>query len=138
MRTIFQKKGKKGQNIWKYGQKCTKFENTLKKSRRLRTIIARNKLLEKALVLPWHLQLTAFGNFLNHSTSLVSFYNTWKYQKTCFMLFSRYTERIQCIGMDWIIRSHTIIQNFYPSKTQVHIFLPLFGTCFKNFYGGLL
>ena len=28
-----QKKGKKGQNIWKFGQKCKKFENILKKSR---------------------------------------------------------------------------------------------------------
>ena len=40
MRAIFQKKGKKkivkkGQNIWKFGQKCTKFENILKKGRRL-------------------------------------------------------------------------------------------------------
>ena len=30
MRAIFQKKGKKGYNIWKFGQKCTKFENILK------------------------------------------------------------------------------------------------------------
>ena len=28
---IFQKKGKQGQNIWKFGQKCKKFENILKK-----------------------------------------------------------------------------------------------------------
>ena len=41
MHAIFQKKGKKGakknvkkgQNILKFGQKCTKFENILKKSR---------------------------------------------------------------------------------------------------------
>ena len=33
MRAIFQKKGKKGQNIRKFGQKCTKFENILKKGR---------------------------------------------------------------------------------------------------------
>ena len=37
MRAIFQKKGKKnvkkGQNISKFGQKCTKFENSLKKGR---------------------------------------------------------------------------------------------------------
>ena len=43
------KKGKKGQNIWKFGQKCTKLENTLKKGRWLRVIITHNKLLEKAL-----------------------------------------------------------------------------------------
>ena len=53
MRAIFQKKsknvkkGKKGQNIWKFGQKFGKFKNILKKSRWLRAIIARNKLLEK-------------------------------------------------------------------------------------------
>ena len=54
IRAIFQKKGKKGQkmlkkgnkgqNGWKFGQKYTKFENILKKGRRLRAIIARNKL----------------------------------------------------------------------------------------------
>ena len=55
MRAIFQKKGKqmlkkdkKGQNIWKFGQKYTKFENILKKDRWLRAITSRNKLLEKA------------------------------------------------------------------------------------------
>ena len=31
MRAISQKKGKKGHNIWKLGQKCTKFGNILKK-----------------------------------------------------------------------------------------------------------
>ena len=31
MHVIFQKKGKKGQNIWKFGQKCIKFDNILKK-----------------------------------------------------------------------------------------------------------
>ena len=36
------KKGKKEQNIWKFGQKCTKFENMLKKGRWLCVIIARN------------------------------------------------------------------------------------------------
>ena len=64
MRAIFQKKCKKkkkkkkkkdkkikkGQNIWKFGQECTKGENILKKSRWLRTIIARNKLLGKTLL----------------------------------------------------------------------------------------
>ena len=33
MRAIFQKKSKKGQNIRKLGQKCTKFENILKEGR---------------------------------------------------------------------------------------------------------
>ena len=41
VRAIFQKKGKKGQNIWKFAQKCTKFENILKKGKWLRAIIAR-------------------------------------------------------------------------------------------------
>ena len=49
----FSKKGqiklKKEQNIWKFGQKCLKFENVLKKCRWLHAIIAHNKLLEKAL-----------------------------------------------------------------------------------------
>ena len=56
MCAIFQKKGrknvkkdKKGQNIWKFGQKCTKFENIFKKGRWLCVIIALDKLLEKAL-----------------------------------------------------------------------------------------
>ena len=47
---IFQKKStemlKKGQNIWEFGQKCTKFEYILKKGRRLRPTIEHNKLLE--------------------------------------------------------------------------------------------
>ena len=53
MHVIFQKKdkkilkkGKKGQNIWKFGQKCTKFENILKKGTWLCAIIALNKVLE--------------------------------------------------------------------------------------------
>ena len=54
MHVIFQKKRqknvKKEQNIWKFGQKCTRFENTLKKGRWLRATIARNNLLEKALL----------------------------------------------------------------------------------------
>ena len=58
MHANFQKKGKKGQNnvkkwqkvqnIWKFGQICTKFENILKKGRWLHAIMAWNKLLEKA------------------------------------------------------------------------------------------
>ena len=40
---------KKAQNIWKFGQKCLKFENVLKKCRWLHAIVAHNKLLEKAL-----------------------------------------------------------------------------------------
>ena len=46
MHAIFQKKGKKGQNIWKFEQKGTEFENILKKGKWLCVIIARNKLLE--------------------------------------------------------------------------------------------
>ena len=46
MLAIFQKKGKKEQNMWKFGQKCTKFENIFKKGRSLRANIVRNKLLE--------------------------------------------------------------------------------------------
>ena len=45
MHAIFQKKGKKGQNILKFGQKCTKFWNPLRKSKWLCVIIACNKLL---------------------------------------------------------------------------------------------
>ena len=56
MRAIFQKKGKKmfkkdkkGQNIWKFAQKWTKFQNVLKKARWLHAINSRNKLLEKTM-----------------------------------------------------------------------------------------
>ena len=48
----FRKKVKdveKGQNIWEFVQECTKFENILKKGKWLHAIIARNKLIEKAL-----------------------------------------------------------------------------------------
>ena len=59
MRAIFQKKKKKKKNVKKGGKKAkylkiwskiTKLENILKKGRWLRAIIARNKLLEKALI----------------------------------------------------------------------------------------
>ena len=46
---IFQKKGqkkKKRGNIGRFGQKCTKFENILKKGKGLCAIIACNKLLQ--------------------------------------------------------------------------------------------
>ena len=46
---IFLEKGKKGQHIWTFGQRCKKFENILKKGKWLRAIISRNKLLEKVL-----------------------------------------------------------------------------------------
>ena len=59
MRATFQKKGKKkdkkGQNIRKFGQKCTKLLNTLKKGRSLNAIIPRSKLLEKALLCICHI-----------------------------------------------------------------------------------
>ena len=51
MRAIFQKKGKKGQNIWKFGQKCTKFENILKKGSLMRATIVCMKQVEYALIL---------------------------------------------------------------------------------------
>ena len=44
-----QKKGKKGENIWKFGQKCIKFENILKKGSLMRATIASMKQLEYAL-----------------------------------------------------------------------------------------
>ena len=47
MRAIFQEKGKKGKNIRKHGQKCTIFENILKKGKWLSMIVTRNNLLEK-------------------------------------------------------------------------------------------
>ena len=49
MRTIFQKKGQKGQNIWKFGQKCAKSESVLKKGSLMRATIACMKQLEYAL-----------------------------------------------------------------------------------------
>ena len=49
MSAIFQKSVKKGQNIWNIGQKCTTFENISRKGRWMCTIIACNKLLEKAV-----------------------------------------------------------------------------------------
>ena len=53
MRAISQKKGKIGQNVWKFGQKYAKFENILKENGRwLRAIIACNKLLEETLLKP--------------------------------------------------------------------------------------
>ena len=49
------KKDKKGQNIRKFGQKCTKLLNTLKKGRSLNATIPRSKLLEKALLCICHI-----------------------------------------------------------------------------------
>ena len=51
MLAIFEKKGKKGQNIWKFGQKCTKFENILKKGSPMHATITHIKELEYALIL---------------------------------------------------------------------------------------
>ena len=50
MRTIFQKKDKKRQNIWKFWQKCTNFENILKNGSLVSAIVARMKQLEYALL----------------------------------------------------------------------------------------
>ena len=44
-----QKKSIKGQNIWKFGQKCAQFENMLEKSSLTRATITRTKQLEYAL-----------------------------------------------------------------------------------------
>ena len=53
MSVIFQKKGQKKrqkrQNIWKFGQKHTKFENILKKGSLVRATTACMKQLEYAL-----------------------------------------------------------------------------------------
>ena len=45
------KKGKIEENIWKFGQKCTKFENILKKGSLMRATIGCMKQLEYVLVL---------------------------------------------------------------------------------------
>ena len=50
MSAIFKKKGKKGQNIWKCGQKCKKFENIFKKGSLMRATIAYMEQLEYALM----------------------------------------------------------------------------------------
>ena len=57
MRAIIQKKGKKGQNIWKFGQKCIKFENILKKGSLVQATIPCMKQLEYVLVSPSPLHL---------------------------------------------------------------------------------
>ena len=49
MLAIFQKKGKKGENIRKFGQNCTTFDNILKKGSLMLATIACMKLLEHAL-----------------------------------------------------------------------------------------
>ena len=61
MRAIFQKRGKKGQNIWKYGQKCAKFENILQKGSLMRAIIAYIEQFEYALIIfyYWRFQINA-------------------------------------------------------------------------------
>ena len=74
MRAIFQKKKKtkkqKRPNIWKFEQKCTKFENILKKGSLMRVTIARMKQLEYAL--HWHVcfffMATFSNNFCHYST----------------------------------------------------------------------
>ena len=99
-----QKKGKKGQNIWKFGQNCTQFENILKKASLMRATITCIKQLEYALatwehskrvLLFWSfvivvntlwclIVLTFLANweninFLHHSMPIVSFYTHWKH-----------------------------------------------------------
>ena len=54
MRAIFQKKDKKTtkkmQNVWKFWQKCTNFDNILKNGSLVSAIVARMKQLEYALL----------------------------------------------------------------------------------------
>ena len=46
---FYRKRAKKGQNIWKFGQKCTKFENILKKGNLMHVSITHMKQLQYAL-----------------------------------------------------------------------------------------
>ena len=50
MSAIFKKKGKKGQNILKCGQKCKKIENVFKKGSLMRATIACVEQLEYTLM----------------------------------------------------------------------------------------
>ena len=45
----YSEKGQKGQTIWQFGQKCTKFENILKKDSLMHATIASMKQIEYAL-----------------------------------------------------------------------------------------
>ena len=49
MHAIFQKKGEKGENIWKFGQKYTRIEHILKKGSLMCATIAHMKKLEYTL-----------------------------------------------------------------------------------------
>ena len=75
MRAIFQKKGKKGQEIWKFGQKCTKLENILKKGSLMRATIAHMKQLEYALFRFFFYFFASFiklsGGLFNHDLLFV-------------------------------------------------------------------
>ena len=52
------KKAKKGKIIWKFGQKCTKFENISRTGMWLCAIIANNRLLKQDLTAAdWHLKV---------------------------------------------------------------------------------
>ena len=58
MCVIFHKEGKKRQNIWKFGQNCTKFENILKKGSLMHATITRLKQLQYALrTFEWQLHM---------------------------------------------------------------------------------
>ena len=73
MHAIFQKKGKKGQNISKLEQKCTKFENILKKGNLMHATSTRMKQLEYALIIiskianVWNLNTSIFPNIFQIS-----------------------------------------------------------------------
>ena len=102
MRATFQKKGKKGQNIWKFGQKCTKFENILEKGKWLCAIIALIETARKGYVYIYkkNKYLTIYGNhetWLRYSIKrdkIISWNYLWKdllyklsnlFQNTIFM-----------------------------------------------------
>ena len=51
----------KGQYIWNIRQKCSKFENILKKGWWLHVIIARNKLLQQSLFIERKMKLISWG-----------------------------------------------------------------------------
>ena len=81
MHVIFQKMGKTGQKIWKFGQNGTKFKNILKKGRWFGAISARNILLVKALDMnfKWYL-FSCNENIFNYKPQFSSFCNNSKFK----------------------------------------------------------
>ena len=95
MRAIFQKKGKKGQNVWKFRQKCTKFENISKKGSLMRATVARMKQLD----IPWLdtliQKIWAFHQFLKSLVLIIKICD-----KHCVML--KTAEISKSIGTKWV------------------------------------